>query len=67
MYTNGCLHKQYVITHIVPTAPKDLHFVDFTITGVTFSVTLTWRRPDPPNGIITQYNVSDITNNYCLT
>ena len=51
----------------MPTAPKDLHFVDFTITDVTFSVTLTWRRPDPPNGFITQYNVSDITNNYCLT
>ena len=25
-----------------------------------FNVTLTWSRPDPPNGIITQYNVSDI-------
>ena len=46
--------------YIAPTAPKDLRFVDLTINGVTYSVTLTWRRPDPPNGIITQYNVSDI-------
>ena len=42
---------------IVPSAPRDLD-VDLTATGVT----LIWRRPDPPNGLITQYNVSDIIN-----
>ena len=35
-------------------------------TGVILSVTLTWRRPDPPNGLITQYNVSDIINTVAL-
>ena len=49
---------------IVPTAPQNLNFMDFTNTGATLSVTLTWRRPDPPNGLITQYNVSDNTNSY---
>ena len=44
----------------MPTAPRNLNYIDLTGTGVT----LTWRRPDPPNGVITQYNVSDITNNY---
>ena len=51
---------------IVPTAPQNLNFMDFTNTGATLSVTLTWRRPDPPNGLITQYNVSDNTNSYYL-
>ena len=37
-----------------------------TNTGGIFSVTLTWKRPDPPNGLITQYNVSDITNGYLI-
>ena len=51
---------------IVPTAPQNLNLMDFTNTGATLSVTLTWRRPDPPNGLITQYNVSDNTNSYYL-
>ena len=42
----------------MPTAPRNLEYKDLTNTGVT----LTWSRPDPPNGIITQYNVSDITD-----
>ena len=46
---------KYVI--VVPTAPRNLNYTARTPTGVT----LTWRRPDPPNGLITQYNVSDIT------
>ena len=56
---------------IVPSAPRDLDYVDLTVTGVT----LTWRRPDPPNGLIIEYNVSDtidsdltvddIANAYC--
>ena len=47
---------KYVI--VVPTAPRNLNYTDLTATAVT----LTWRRPDPPNGLIIQYNVSDITN-----
>ena len=42
----------------MPTAPHNLNYTNLTATGVT----LTWRRPDPPNGLITQYNVSDIAN-----
>ena len=48
--------------YIVPTTPQNLKIMDFTNTGVIFSVTLTWTRPDPPNGLIIQYNVSDIIN-----
>ena len=44
----------YVLFYIAPSVPRDLD-IDLTATGVT----LTWRRPDPPNGLITQYNVSD--------
>ena len=53
-------HYFYNIYIIVPSAPRDLAYVDLTATGVT----LTWRRPDPPNGLITQYNVSDTINSY---
>ena len=52
----------YVNAHhmvIAPTAPRNLkNYIDSTHTDVL----LTWRRPDPPNGLITHYNVSDITN-----
>ena len=51
------LKETYII---VPSAPRDLDYVDPTATGVT----LTWRRPDPPNGLITQYRVSDTINSY---
>ena len=44
----------------VPTAPRDFSYMNPTNAGVILSVTLTWRRPAPPNGLITQYNVSDI-------
>ena len=44
----------------MPTAPQNLNYMNLINTGVMFNVTLTWNRPDPPNGIITQYNVSDI-------
>ena len=44
----------------MPTAPRNLNYTDLAGTGVT----LTWSRPDPPNGLITQYNVSDITDTY---
>ena len=37
----------------VPTAPRSLMIVDVTDT----TVTLSWMSPDPPNGIITQYQV----------
>ena len=49
----------------VPTAPRNLHFANPS-SGITSSVTLVWSRPDPPNGLITQYNFSDITNSYYL-
>ena len=45
----------------MPTAPRDLNYMDLDDGGATFNVTLTWSRPDPPNGIIIQYNVSDNT------
>ena len=44
----------------MPTAPRNLEYREPVITGNMFNITLTWSRPDPPNGIITQYNVSDI-------
>ena len=50
----------------VPTAPRDLNYMSTTNTGVTLSVTLTWSKPDPTNGVITQYNVSDNTNSCYL-
>ena len=37
----------------VPTAPRSLMVVDVTDT----TVTLSWISPDPPNGIITQYQI----------
>ena len=48
-----------------PTAPHNLQYANPN-TGITSSVVLFWNRPDPPNGFITQYNVSDITNSYYL-
>ena len=56
--------KSILIT--VPTTPHNFIYYNPTNTGVTLSITLTWRRPDSPNGLITQYNVSDITNSCCL-
>ena len=44
----------------MPTAPRNLDYIKSTDNGVMFNITLIWSRPDPPNGIITQYNVSDI-------
>ena len=41
---------------VVPTAPRNLNYTNLTATGVT----LTWKRPDPPNGLIVLYYVSDI-------
>ena len=44
------------INFVVPTSPRELS------TMVTRNdVRLTWSRPDPPNGLITQYTVSFIT------
>ena len=52
-----CIYQHVII--LVPTAPRKLMLTLSDITGNTFSITLTWNRPDPPNGLITQYNVSD--------
>ena len=43
----------------MPTSPRDLK-----VTVTNNEVTLTWSRPDPPNGLITQYSVSIITSSY---
>ena len=55
---------------IVPPVPRNLSYRGLTdIDDVTFNITLTWSRPDPPNGLIIQYNVSDIflsIYRYCL-
>ena len=48
----------------MPTRPHNLMYTEPDIAGDVFNITLTWSRPDPPNGIITQYNVSDVTNCY---
>ena len=62
-----CTSKECTINLItVPSAPRNFNNNNPTNTCVILSVALTWRRPDPPNGLITQYNVSDITNSYCL-
>ena len=53
------MYQQHVII-IVPTAPHNLMHRGLVVTGNMFDITLTWSRPDPPNGIITQYNVSDL-------
>ena len=50
----------------MPTAPRNLMHTKPVFNGNMFNITLTWSRPDPPNGIITQYNVSYITNSCCL-
>ena len=49
----------------MPTAPRNLVYGEpvHSVTGNMFNVTLTWSRPDPPNGVITWYNVSDIIIN----
>ena len=48
------MYTYVVIT--VPTVPCNFNYSHLT----NSSVMLTWRRPDPPNELITQYNVSDI-------
>ena len=46
----------------VPTEPESLTVVNVTDTAVTLS----WTPPDPPNGIITQYEVQyrRVSDNY---
>ena len=47
-------HKTLLILIIAPTEPCDI-----VATGVTqSSISLSWQRPDPPNGLITNYTVS---------
>ena len=61
--TDALMYQHVII--LVPTAPRNLMLTLSDISGNTFSITLTWSRPDPPNGLITQYNVSDTTYSYC--
>ena len=66
--------KQFLLLHILyqycvtlaPTAPRDLNYTDYLINDNVFNITLTWSRPDPPNGLIIQYIVSDFINNNYL-
>ena len=44
----------------VPSPPQNLNLVGPDRTAGTFSVTVRWERPDPPNGRIINYNVSSI-------
>ena len=59
------MYQQHVIV-IVPTAPGNLMYKKPDVTGNVFNITLTWSRPDPPNGLITLYNVSNVTNRWLL-
>ena len=43
---------------IVPTAPQN-----FTSTSIKTSVTFSWRIPISPNGLITHYNLSIVSQN----
>ena len=56
------VHQYHLI--VVPTVPRDFTHMDPASSGAKFNVTLTWSRPDPPNGLIIQYNVSNTANNY---
>ena len=57
---------QQCVIIIVPTAPRNLMYTESTDAGNVFNITLMWSRPDPPNGIITQYNVSNTTIKWCF-
>ena len=45
------MYQQHVII-IVPTIPCNLMHTEPVVAGNMFNVTLTWSRPDPPNGVI---------------
>ena len=50
-----------MISCIAPTEPRDI-----VATNVTqSSISLTWQRPDPPNGLITNFTVSNDNNMFC--
>ena len=63
--------KQFLLLYIfckqcatvVPTKPQSLNRTVIESNDM-FNITLIWSRPDPPNGIITQYNVSNGINDY---
>ena len=46
----------------MPSAPQNLNLMSPINTDGILSITVTWRRPDPPNGRIINYTVSNITN-----
>ena len=39
--------------YVAPTAPRNLNHGNLTQNGIT----VTWQRPDPPNGLILLYTV----------
>ena len=52
------------MTHMYFIAPTEPH--DIVATNVTqSSIFLTWQRPDPPNGLITNYTVSNDNVMFC--
>ena len=64
IFAGVCMYQPVII--LVPTAPRNLTHVPIELTGNMFNITLTWSRPDPPHGLIIQYNVSGTTYSYCL-
>ena len=53
------LYKNLV--YIAPTEPRDIVVTDVT----QLSISLTWQRPDPPNGLITSFTVSNDHVMFC--
>ena len=43
-----------IISCVAPTEPRSIVATDVTQSSIFF----TWQRPDPPNGLITNYTVS---------
>ena len=46
---------------IAPTEPRDIVATNITQS----SIFLTWQRPDPPNGLITNYTVRNDNVMFC--
>ena len=47
----------YNITMCHCSAYCSIYNLNYMIDLITTGVALTWRRPDPPNGLITQYTM----------
>jgi len=67
LFSKLCLHNRHILglhmtshAFLAPTKPRDFFPTDVTQS----SIFLIWQRPDPPNGLITNYTVSN--NNVML-